>query len=105
MLGANATSSNQLYIECKPTGDDGVILYKQSLSGQPLEGGEDFAAPSNDVFSMKNKYLLGLIIAILALLFVGLILALLKFFINRNKSDGAGTGGTGGTGAGAGASS
>ena len=53
---------------------------------------------------MKNKYLLGLIIAILALLFFGLILALLKFFINRNKSDGAGTGGTGAS-AGAGASS
>ena len=102
MLGANATSSNQLYIECKPTGDDGVILYSKSLSGQPLEGGEDSAAPSADVFSMRNKYLLGLIVAILALLFVGLILAVVKFIMNRNSGGGAGSGGTG---AGAGASS
>jgi hypothetical protein len=100
MMGANATSSNQLYIECKPTGDDGVILYKQSLGGQPLEGAEDSAAPSNDVFSMQNKYLLGLIVAILALLFVGLILAIVKYAMNRNSG-----GGGGGTGAGAGASS
>lgn len=92
MLGANATSSNQLYIECKPTGDDGVILYKQSLSGQPLEGGEDSTAPSNDVFSMNNKYLLGLIIFILALLFVGLIIFVVKVITNRNKGDGAGSG-------------
>lgn len=100
MMGANATSSNQLYIECKPTGDDGVILYKQSLGGQPLEGAEDSAAPSNDVFSMQNKYLLGLIVAILALLFVGLILVIVKYAMNRNSG-----GGGGGTGAGTGASS
>ena len=101
MLGANATSSNQLYIECKPTGDDGVILYKQSLSGQPLEGAEDSAAPSNDVFSMKNKYLLGFIVAILALLFVGLILAVVKYAMNRNSGDGGGasSGASSGTGA------
>jgi hypothetical protein len=104
MLGANATSSNQLYIECKPTGDDGVILYKQSLGGQPLVesvDSEDFSATSADVFSMQNKYLLGLVVFILALLFIGLIIALAKFITNRYKGDGAGTGGTAGTGNGA----
>jgi len=106
MMGANATSSNQLYIECKPTGDDGVILYKQSLSGQPLEGGDE--APSTDVFSFQNKYLLGLVVFILALLFVGLIIAIAKFITNRNKGDGGGSSASGngsGTGSGSGSSS
>lgn len=98
-MGANTTSSNQLYIECKPTGDDGVILYKQSLSGQPLEGAEDSAASSNDVFSMNNKYLLGIVVFILALLFVGLIIALAKYITNRNRGDGAGASTSGTTSA------
>ena len=91
MLGANATSSNQLYIECKPTGDDGVILYKQSFGGQPLEGDVGSSATSTDVFSKQNKYLLGVVVIFLALLFVGLIIAFAKYITNRYGS-GAGTG-------------
>ena len=91
-IGANGSSSNQIYIECKPTGDDGVILYKKSLKGG-VDGALDeeaLSTPSSDIF--ENQTFLGLIGFFCALLFIGLILYGFKVFTGRGgDGDGGGT--------------
>ena len=89
-IGANGSSSNQIYIECKPTGDDGVILYKKSLKGG-VDGALDeeaLSTPSSDIF--ENQMFIALIGLICAVLFIGLILYIFKFFSGRTgDGDGA----------------
>ena len=85
-IGANGTSSKEIYIECKPTGDDGVILYKKSLPGG-ADGVLDEAAlstPSSDIF--ENQTFLGLIWFFCALLFIVAILYVANWFLNRARS-------------------
>lgn len=81
-LGANATSSNQIYIECKPTGDDGVILYKKSLKGDGAEsaiGGETADVESGDIF--QNRAFLIAVAFICCILFLGTILFLVTWML------------------------
>lgn len=91
-IGANGSSSNQIYIECKPTGDDGVILYKKSLKGG-VDGGaldeEALSTPSSDIF--ENQTFLGLIGFFCAILFFGLLFYLFKYVKDRDNGDGVGT--------------
>jgi hypothetical protein len=85
-IGANGTSSKEIYIECKPTGDDGVILYKKSLKGG-ADGILDEAAlstPSSDIF--ENQTFLGLIGFFCALLFLVAILYVANWGLNRARS-------------------
>ena len=93
-IGANGSSSNEIYIECKPTGDDGVILYKKSLKGDGsgLDGGVlDEAAlstQSSDIFD--NKTFLSFFGLFCAILFFVMLFYLFKFFRERNgDGDGA----------------
>lgn len=92
-IGANGTSSNEIYIECKPTGDDGVILYKKSLKGDGTgaDGILDEAAlstPSSDIF--ENQTFLGLIGFFCALLFLVAILYVVNWRLNRVRSSSGG---------------
>ena len=88
-IGANGSSSNQIYIECKPTGHDGVILYKKSLKGgvDGVLDEEALSTPSSDIF--ENKMFLSFIGLICAVLFFGLILYGFKVYRESNSgSDG-----------------
>lgn len=94
-VGANGSSSNQIYIECKPTGDDGVILYKKSLKGDGSGADgvldeEALSTPSSDIF--ENKMFLSFVGLICAILFIGLILYGINFFSGRTGDGGAATG-------------
>lgn len=93
-IGANGSSSNQIYIECKPTGDDGVILYKKSLKGDGSGADgvldeEALSSPSSDIF--ENKTFLSFIGLFCTILFFGLIFYLFKIFRDR-RGDGGGDG-------------
>jgi carbonic anhydrase len=90
-IGANGSSSNQIYIECKPTGDDGVILYKKSLKGG-VDGALDeeaLSSPSSDIF--ENPMFISIIGLICVILFFGLIFYIIKLV----GGDGDGGGGDG----------
>ena len=82
-IGGNGSSSNQIYIECKPTGDDGVILYKKSLTGgaEGVLDEEALSTPSSDIF--ENKMFLSFVGLICAVLFFGLLFYLFNFFSGR----------------------
>jgi hypothetical protein len=96
-IGANGSSSNQIYIECKPTGDDGVILYKKSLKGgvDGVLDEEALSTPSSDIF--ENKTFLSFVVLFCAILFFGLILYGFKVYRESNSGSdgGAATSGTG----------
>jgi preprotein translocase subunit SecG len=101
-LGANATSSNEIYIECKPTGDDGVILYKKSLKGDGAEsaiGGETVDVESADIF--QNRAFLIAIAIICCILFLGTILFLVTWMLRavskKKTGEGAARGVAGAT--------
>jgi hypothetical protein len=85
-IGGNGSSSNQIYIECKPTGDDGVILYKKSLTGG-AEGvlDEAVSSPSSDIF--ENKMFLSFVGLICVVLFFGLLFYIFKYFKDRDNGD------------------
>lgn len=85
MIGANSKSSNELYIECKPTGSDGVLLYKKSLTGENATD-DALSSPSSDMFNLNNKAVLGAIVFICALLFTGLIIFIVKVLLNKSGS-------------------
>jgi hypothetical protein len=90
MIGANGSSSNQIYIECKPTGDDGVILYKKSLKGgaDGVLDEEALSTRSSDIF--ENKMFFAFIGLFCAILFFGVIWYAIKVYRDRNNgSDGA----------------
>jgi hypothetical protein len=94
-IGANGSSSKQIYIECKPTGADGVILYKKSLKGDGSGADgvldeEALSTPSSDIF--ENKIFLSFVGLICAVLFFGLILY--GFKVYRESNSGAATSGT-----------
>ena len=98
-IGANGSSSNQIYIECKPTGDDGVILYKKSLKGG-VDGALDeeaLSTPSSDIF--ENQTFLSFVGLFCAILFFGLLFYLFKIF--RGGDDGGAGAAAPGAGAGA----
>jgi hypothetical protein len=87
--GANARKSGEIYIECNPTGDDGVILYKKSLKGDPATDAIDgVAVPSESIFE-SEIFLFGVYI-ICALLGVAIIIIILKLILEGvlKKSDG-----------------
>jgi hypothetical protein len=89
-LGANATSSNEIYIECKPTGADGVILYKKSLKGDGAEsaiGDESLNPESGDIFQ-NRAFLIGITI-ICCILFIGTITYIITWMlraVSKNKT-------------------
>jgi hypothetical protein len=90
-IGANARKSGEIYIECNPTGDDGVILYKKSLKGDPATDSIDGVAtmPGESIFE-SEIFLIGVYI-ICALLGTVLIIMVLKVVILEGvlkKSDG-----------------
>jgi hypothetical protein len=77
-IGANARKSGEIYIECNPTGDDGVILYKKSLKGDPATASIDDAmsSPSDSIF--ESEMFITAVYVICAILGLGLILLLIK---------------------------
>jgi hypothetical protein len=90
-IGANARKSGEIYIECNPTGHDGVILYKKSLKGDPATDSIDGVAtmPGESIFE-SEIFLIGVYI-ICALLGTVLIIMVLKVVILEGvlkKSDG-----------------
>ena len=84
-IGANGSSSNQIYIECKPTGDDGVILYKKSLKGgsEGVLDEEALSSPSSDIF--ENPMFISIIGLICVILFFGLIFYIFKYYKDRDS--------------------
>jgi len=87
--GANARKSGEIYIECNPTGDDGVILYKKSLKGDPATDSIDGVAVSSESIFESEIFLFGIYI-ICALLGVAIIIIILKLILEEvlKKSDG-----------------
>jgi len=94
-VGANGSSSNQIYIECKPTGDDGVILYKKSLKGgaDGVLDEEALSSPSSDIF--ENKMFLSFVGFFCALLFIGLLIYGANYILTGGRGGGDGDGGGG----------
>ena len=82
-LGANARKSGELYIECNPTGADGVILYKKSLTGSAATSGMDDAlsTPSSSIF--ESSPFIIIIFIILTLLCVGVFIVVLKYIMEQ----------------------
>ena len=100
-IGANGSSSNQIYIECKPTGHDGVILYKKSLKGG-VDGALDeeaLSTPSSDIF--ENQTFLSFVGLFCAILFFGLLFYLFKIFSGGDDGGAGAAAGAAAPGAGA----
>jgi len=87
-IGANARKSGEIYIECNPTGDDGVILYKKTLKGDPASGSIDGidSLPSESIFE-SDIFLWGVYI-ICALLGIAIIIILKVGLEKAFKNDG-----------------
>ena len=77
-IGANARKSGEIYIECNPTGDDGVILYKKSLKGDPATASIDDAmsSPSDSIF--ENEMFITAVYVICTIIGAGFILLIIK---------------------------
>lgn len=84
-IGANARKSGEIYIECNPTGDDGVILYKKSLKGDAATNSIDGVAtvPNENIFE-SDLFILGVAL-IFVCIAISFIIAAVRFLMEKTR--------------------